>query len=277
MYCQSCSSGYTIQMFRGPVEYLPCRHYICHTCLVQLLALSLLSPKYMSMRCCSDSLEEISRSKFTRILLDPRIANVWDVWEDLKILKESGWTCANGHFSPKDSLLVTDTSIPIWKQPVNCSDCAKSGNFQQAEFCLLCGEAISTNGCGCKFNKAIANFIEILFTSGALKAETKLSAELWTAIRIWNDLRDRNPTPFGFRPWKNCQFLEPEQQSANPASRPRSMEPMPGQRNTEPTLRQRSSEPEIKTRLAETPPKPQCYACGADIFNQHSLWDYQIW
>lgn len=264
-------------MFRGPVEYLPCRHYICHTCLVQLLALSLLSPKYMSMRCCSDSLEEISRSKFTRILLDPRIANVWDVWEDLKILKESGWTCANGHFSPKDSLLVTDTSIPIWKQPVNCSDCAKSGNFQQAEFCLLCGEAISTNGCGCKFNKAIANFIEILFTSGALKAETKLSAELWTAIRIWNDLRDRNPTPFGFRPWKNCQFLEPEQQSANPASRPRSMEPMPGQRNTEPTLRQRSSEPEIKTRLAETPPKPQCYACGADIFNQHSLWDYQIW
>ncbi|KAH8121629.1 hypothetical protein LI328DRAFT_171483 [Trichoderma asperelloides] len=275
VYCHSCLSGYTIQMFRGPVEYLPCKHYICHTCLVQLLALSLLSPTHMPIRCCCDSLEEISKSKFTRILLDPRIANIWDIWEDLKLLKESGWTCANGHFSPKDSLLVTNSSVPIWKHPVRCSACAKSERLQQAEFCLLCGEVVASNGCGCRFNEVIASFLEILFTSGALKAETKLSAELWTAIRTWDDLSDRSRIPFGFRPWKDGQFLEPGQQNAKPASRPRSMEPPPRQRSSEPILRQRSAEPGIKPRLAETLRKPQCYACGARIANTDSARDSQ--
>lgn len=277
VYCHSCLSGYTIQMFRGPVEYLPCNHYICHTCLIQLLALSLLSPMHMPIRCCCDSLEEISKIKFSRILLDPRIANIWDVWEDLKLLKESGWTCVNGHFSPKDSLLVTDSPVPIWKQPVNCSECAKSESLQQAEFCLLCGEMISSNGCGCRFNNVIASFIEILFTSGALKADMKLSAELWTAIRTWNDMRDGSSNSFEFRPWKNGQFLEPEQQNAKPVSRPRSMEPAPRQRNSEPILRQRSAEPEINPRLSETPPKLQCYACGAHVVDKDSPWDSQIW
>lgn len=277
VYCHSCLSAYTIQMFRGPVEYLPCKHYICHTCLVQLLALSLLSPAHMPIRCCCDSLEEIGKSKFTRILLDPRIANIWDIWNDLKLLKESGWTCVNGHFSPKDSLLVTNSSVPIWKQPVSCSACAKSERLKQAEFCLLCGEVVTSNGCGCRFNEVIASFIEILFTSGALKAETKLSAELWTAIRTWDGLKDRSPIPFSFRPWKDGQFLEPERQSAKPASRPRSMEPAPRQRSSEPTLRQRSAEPGIKPRLAGKLRKPQCYACGAPIVNNDSPRDSQTW
>ncbi|WAO95561.1 Protein kinase domain-containing protein [Fusarium falciforme] len=165
--CQSCGLSYE---WKGRnIQRLPCQHYMCHVCLLQYLALSLISPKYMSARCCDSPKGEIKGESFGNIVVDPRINTAWKKYELLK--DHDDWRCPRGHPPKGGSLTITvgsRNSPPIWKEVVNCSGCLTQtrlidGSVKElrpTSFCLLCLKELSGNVCNqCEQNSAVWPFI----------------------------------------------------------------------------------------------------------------------
>jgi hypothetical protein len=165
--CKSCGVSYE---WKGRnIQRLPCQHYMCHVCLLQYLALSLISPKYMSARCCDSPKGEIKQESFGNIVVDPRISTAWKKYELLR--DHDNWRCPRGHPPKGGSLAVTvgsRNSPPIWKEVVNCSGCLTQtrlidGSVKEVRptsFCLLCLGEVSGNVCNqCEQNSVVWPFV----------------------------------------------------------------------------------------------------------------------
>lgn len=165
--CKGCGVSYE---WEGTyIQRLPCQHYMCHLCLYQYLALSLISPKYMSTRCCDHPKGEIGQEYFENIIVDPWITAAWKKYEQLK--DNDDWRCPRGHPAKGGSLIVTvgsRNSPPIWKEVVNCTGCLTQtrhidGSVKEvrpSSFCLLCLGEVSGNVCNlCEQNSVVWPFV----------------------------------------------------------------------------------------------------------------------
>ncbi|KAK3361780.1 hypothetical protein B0T24DRAFT_640078 [Lasiosphaeria ovina] len=177
--CNNC--GFVYDRMKGPIEYIEtCRHYLCHSCLLQKFALSLVSPKFMPPRCSCDG--EISLEKaMRRILVHPKLNEIWvriktvrDYWRgngDVKL------RCACGHNLDRSSLTVTVEKPTVWKSQVNCSGCSTLsvqmdkdgsrgvGHVKRTVYCLFCSKAIDGHEHQCR--KLILRLLDRLMPSTA--------------------------------------------------------------------------------------------------------------
>ncbi|KAI8712419.1 hypothetical protein NCS52_01340000 [Fusarium sp. LHS14.1] len=165
--CKGCGVSYE---WEGEyIQRLPCQHYMCHPCLYQYLALSLISPKYMSARCCDSDKGEIGQESFEKIIVDPWITAAWKKYQQLN--DNDNWRCPRGHPAKGGSLIVTvgsRNSPPIWKEVVNCTGCLTQTRYingsvkevRPTSFCLLCLGEVSGNVCNlCEQNSVVWPFV----------------------------------------------------------------------------------------------------------------------
>jgi hypothetical protein len=196
--CSTCRSHYNFP--GGPIQYLPCHHFMCHFCLLQCLALSLVSPSCMPLRCCDSANGEIEVTSLKNLIIDPRINVAWNKYRLLAA--DDNWTCPRGHPPESGSLLVTNELggfPPIWKEVVHCSGCLtgtqlvegrRSGhslnNIRPTSFCLLCSSEIETKECRrCEQNLVVWPFI--------MRLRNHLTRNTWLASAIDSacDARDK--------------------------------------------------------------------------------------
>ncbi|RTE82984.1 hypothetical protein BHE90_002478 [Fusarium euwallaceae] len=195
--CHGCNDHYEWE--DGQIEYTD-KNHMCHACLLQSLALSLISPKYMRA-------QGPGASSFRNILVDQRINDARAKYE--KLMEHDNWTCPRGH-PPKDgSLSITLGSLnspPIWKEIVNCSSCLTetrlSGGFKErrpTSFCILCSSEISGSTCNqCEQHSVVWPFVKRMQES-IDAPESWLSSVLRFACRDMEMIRRGN--------WMNCQTL----------------------------------------------------------------------
>ncbi|KAH7126103.1 kinase-like domain-containing protein [Dactylonectria macrodidyma] len=217
--CSKCGDYYRHRSDDEPIEQLACEHFMCHSCLLQCLALSLLSPQYMPPRCCASSDGEIKREYWGK-LIDPRINAAWTVLWWKKCF--GSWICRHGHLPESGSLMVakgTTLSPPTWRVVVYCSGCTRrvflSGqgttetymNIQRTPYCLLCSREVIGKMCQeCSLSLDVLPFIKSLqenvvrpgtwfstAISHACEAMTREDVELQTLADLRHQLA---PKPF---------------------------------------------------------------------------------
>jgi len=200
--CDECGSKF--DLFRDPIECLPCKHYMCHNCLLGLVALSLVSPKYMPPRCCDDpaGLGEINPLAIPELDLDFEVKDVWTELRDFAALSRSKdwqWRCPMGHPTEDGSLLVSVGWTPVWKTPMNCSLCVVSTTLPIREdlkyregqryqgYCLFCRERANILECGCieYFKLVTDSFVN------SLRRRDALSQTLANKIKLGCEARDK--------------------------------------------------------------------------------------
>ena len=181
-FSASCTVCHSELLFpAGPIEYLPCKHYVCHMCLLQMVALSLISPKFMPLRCWTTAAGEIDTKVLQRIVIDPQINVLWDKYRILR--KSNEWTCPVGHPPLGGSLPITTDTVPIWKQPVECSGCLTSTfkpirkdlecipGCHRTRYCLLCSGEIDLEEwecASCGHDQVVGAFFTALLEANVL-------------------------------------------------------------------------------------------------------------
>ncbi|OAQ80658.1 protein kinase [Purpureocillium lilacinum] len=200
--CDECGSKF--DLFTDPVECLPCKHYMCHDCLLGLVALSLVSPKYMPPRCCDDpaGLGEINPLAIPELDLDFEVKDVFTELRNFAALsrtKDWQWRCPMGHPTEDGSLLVSTGWTPVWKTPMNCSLCVVSTTLPIREdlkyregqryqgYCLFCCERANILECGCieYFKLVTDSFVN------SLRRRDALSQTLANKIKLGCEARDK--------------------------------------------------------------------------------------
>ncbi|RSL58393.1 hypothetical protein CEP54_007783 [Fusarium duplospermum] len=141
--CHGCSNDYEWE--DGQIEFTG-EDFMCHACLLQSLALSLISPKYLRD-------QDFRDSSFRNILVDQCINDARAKYEML--MKHDNWRCPRGHPPKNGSLSVTvgsRNSPPTWREIVNCSSCLTEtrlpGGFTERRptpFCILCSSELRIN------------------------------------------------------------------------------------------------------------------------------------
>ncbi|KAK1750894.1 hypothetical protein QBC47DRAFT_88766 [Echria macrotheca] len=152
-------------------ELMNCGHYVCRTCLFQLLILYLLSPKsFQQLLCCGEADILRHRGIVVRAYKDRALASLINIV--LYDFRRGQWTCSRGHPPRGGSLTVTRTDIPVWQLQTKCSGCVTHTNReiqQDAEeaalgkgyffhqICVFCREetGIVLGGCKCGWMKPI--------------------------------------------------------------------------------------------------------------------------
>ncbi|KAK7965794.1 kinase-like domain-containing protein [Apiospora aurea] len=78
----------------GPTEQLACQHVVCHACLLEAFALSLISPVYMAPRCCG---EVIPLWHFRNIVVRPEVNEAWRfMYGFTEKMRAGPWLCPKG-------------------------------------------------------------------------------------------------------------------------------------------------------------------------------------
>lgn len=186
--CDQCNRGYDFS--KGQIKRLPCKHYMCHDCLLGLVALSLVSPKYMPPRCCDDpaGMGEINPLALPGLDLSFEVKDVWgdlSKFAELSRTKNWQWRCPRGHAPEDGSLLVSTGWTPVWKNPMNCDRCVvitalpirddlkfQDGQRRYQEYCLFCSERANSYECVCTeyINLVTDSFVNSLRWRRALGA-----------------------------------------------------------------------------------------------------------
>lgn len=177
---------------------------MCHDCLLGLVALSLVSPKYMPPRCCDDpaGLGEINPLAIPELDLDFEVKDVFTELRNFAALsrtKDWQWRCPMGHPTEDGSLLVSTGWTPVWKTPMNCSLCVVSTTLPIREdlkyregqryqgYCLFCCERANILECGCieYFKLVTDSFVN------SLRRRDALSQTLANKIKLGCEARDK--------------------------------------------------------------------------------------
>ncbi|KAH8647842.1 kinase-like domain-containing protein [Xylariales sp. PMI_506] len=178
--CKQCST------LTSQIERLTCGHYMCHQCLISLVALSLISPKFMPPRCCECPLGsgEIKREALGKIILTPDVNSTLCALYDLEEKVRSGsWSCPDEHPPHNGSPLVTYSSVPVWKGSIECTSCfepespyttpttaqeSRRTGLSRKQFCLFCCGTYGECLCLENHNSVIKRFVRNLGATGIL-------------------------------------------------------------------------------------------------------------
>ncbi|KAJ6440644.1 C2HC5 finger protein [Purpureocillium lavendulum] len=219
--CDQCRSHF--YLLRDPIERLPCKHYMCHDCLLGLVALSLVSPKYMPPRCCDDpaGLGEINPLAIPDLDLSVEVKDVWtELWKfaELSRTKDWQWRCPRGHPAEDGTLLVSTGRTPVWKTPANCDRCVVSTTlpirddlrYQDGQryqgYCLYCRERANMLECSCSeyFKMVTDSFVK------GLRERNAFDTSMGNKIKAGQRTRDKMLVgePMEFQAWEDVSWRD---------------------------------------------------------------------
>jgi len=163
--CSRCKG----RVYETLIARLQCRHWMCHSCLLEQFANALISPTYMPPRCCSNPLGilHLDWSRWLHISQD--LVAIYEKLQKLKSIRN--WSCPNGHGNAP--LMKLKGRIPIWVQPVFCFNCVTyvqsarqyvrlllGSENRLSPFCLFCSRETAAGRCQCEAVKCVEDFID---------------------------------------------------------------------------------------------------------------------
>ncbi|ETS75320.1 hypothetical protein PFICI_12264 [Pestalotiopsis fici W106-1] len=158
----------------------------CDECLLEHIALALVSPKYMPPRYFKRW--DVDRRSIG-LILSPEVNRAWDLLERLQYkAQDDTWKCYEGHSHPL-AFHVTMGPLPIWKNSIRCLGCLNEkelgstidGSSRKSrhytEYCLYCSKLFGSCSCPEWLDATIRSFVD------ALKQKNVLREVTHTAIR----------------------------------------------------------------------------------------------
>lgn len=231
-------------------ERMDCGHYVCRECLLQLLALSLSSPEYMSLMCCGYANIETHQAVKARVARDPELGQLMHT---VRECRAGRWACPKNHGPRNGSLMVTNTPIPFWKQVVHCDGCFTERRGQVnnprnsfgTEFCLFCTKELDLGGNGCGWYGIIMGLVADATASGSYFRSLRLALE--TMHRAFSGAE------IDFRPWLVEKSSDSDEWSGSDASYAEAAEAAEEDAEVYPSYYEREDTRDLPNPLGYTP------------------------
>ncbi|KAK8008010.1 calcium/calmodulin-dependent protein kinase [Apiospora marii] len=224
--CHWCSNVFN-KLDSNPTERLDCSHVVCHACMLESFALSLISPVYMAPRCCGDA---IDLEHFKRLIVSTGVNEAWNfMYEFTEKMRSDNWVCPSDHIGIP---MVSANRLALWNKRVACGQCRTlkpNGKSEWDYFCLFCKERDCMGGCAQRHEDVIDSFV---WKMKFLNAEQ--SRMVLDAYRVKHAIKDGEFKDW--QPWedvKNRVVLRPKtppcvQPDPPPHSPTDGMPPSPG-------------------------------------------------
>ncbi|KAI0148960.1 kinase-like domain-containing protein [Pestalotiopsis sp. NC0098] len=194
---------------------LPCGHWICLKCLLERVALALISPKHMPLRCGEEQLDCLVLD-WVDSLVSSEVSHAYKLLETIqKETRQEPRTCPRCHDTTVHVLEVqkniSTKPRPAWTSPVECTRCYSSADFRldwsiskivpRSEYCycLFCTEAGSSCRCREWLDTTIQSLVDFLKHNGILSDKVLTELQCADEVRgIMKEPRIRPPMIIGW-------------------------------------------------------------------------------